>query len=77
MLNKLSSFFSLNSLDLVKGLITAVFGAIIGIILPIMQSGTWVFDWKFIGQSAATAAVSYLFKQLFTNSDGQFLKKES
>jgi len=77
MMNKLSEIYQLNSKDFVKGLITAVFGAVIGIVLPIMQSGEWVFDWSLIGKSALTAAVAYLFKNLLTNSDGEFLKKEN
>ena len=77
MMTKLSEIYKLNSKDFIKGLITAIFGAVIGIVLPIMQSGEWTFDWQFIGKSAMTAAVAYLFKNLLTNSDGEFLKKEN
>lgn len=74
-MNKLSEIYQLNSADFIKGLITAVFGAVIGIVMPILQSGDWVFDWTLILKSAITAAVAYLFKNLLTNSEGKFLGK--
>jgi hypothetical protein len=77
MLSKSSKFLSLNALDFVKGLITAVFGAIAGIIIPIVQSGSFAIDWMLVLKVAITAILGYLSKNLFTNSDGQFLKKES
>lgn len=76
MLSKTSKFLSINTLDLVKGLITAVFGAVAGLILPIIQSGSFTFDWVMILKSALVAAFGYLAKNLFTNSDGQFMRKE-
>lgn len=77
MLTNLSEFLKLNILDLVKGIITAAFAAVLAIIYPIVESGSLVFDWGMIWKAALLAAVSYLLKQLFTNSDGQLFKKES
>lgn len=76
MLSKSSKFLALNTLDLVKGLITAIFGAVSGIILPIIQSGSFSIDWMMVVRAALAAAFGYLAKNLFTNSDGQFMKKE-
>jgi hypothetical protein len=77
MLSKVSAFMKINMLDLTKGLITAIFGAIGGFILPILQSGSFDFNWTTILKAAVAAAFGYLSKQLFTNSDGQFMKKET
>ena len=76
MLTAASKFLSLNVLDLVKGLITAVFGAVIGIVLPIVQSGSLEISWPTVWKAALISAISYLAKNLFTNSEGQFLQKE-
>lgn len=76
MLTKFSAFMKINTLDLVKGLITAVFGAIAGIIFPIVQSGSFEINWTTVLKAAVAAAFGYLSKQLFTNSDGEFMKKE-
>lgn len=71
-----SKFFSLNMLDIVKGLITAIFAAVAGVILPIVQSGSFDINWMTVLKAAAVAAFGYLGKNLFTNSEGQFMKKE-
>ena len=76
MLTKFSSFMRVNILDFTKGIITAIFGAIGGIILPIIQSGSFTIDWSTVIKAAVAAAFGYMGKQLFTNSDGQFMKKE-
>lgn len=76
MLTKFSEFLKINVLDIIKGLITAVFGAVGGIILPIIQSGSLTIDWSVVMKAAIAAAFGYLGKQLFTNSEGQFMKKE-
>lgn len=72
----LSKFFSLNMLDLAKGLITAAFAAVAGIILPLVQSGSFDINWMTVLKAALVAAFGYLSKNLFTNSEGQFMKKE-
>lgn len=77
MLTQLSDFLKINILDLVKGAITAAFAAILAIVYPIVESGSLVFDWNSIWKAALIAAVSYLLKNFFTNSDGQMFKKES
>ena len=76
MLSKFSTFLRINVLDIVKGLITAVFGAVGGIILPVIQSGSFTIDWSIVMKAAVAAAFGYLGKQLFTNSEGQFMKSE-
>ena len=76
MFTKFSALFKINSLDVIKGLITAFFGAIAGFIWPIIESGSFVIDWQTALKAGLVAAVGYLCKQFFTNSDGQFMKKE-
>lgn len=63
-------------LDLAKGLITAAFAAVAGIILPLVQSGSFDINWMTVLKAALVAAFGYLSKNLFTNSEGQFMKKE-
>ena len=76
---KRSKFLNLNWLDLGKGLLITVLTAFLGGILEVLQSGslpaTWVVLQPILELSLA-AGVSYLLKNLFTNSTGELLKRE-
>lgn len=63
---KKSSFLSLNLQDFIKGLIIAVGGAIVAIIAPSIEAGTFIFDWTTIWHTAVASALAYLGKNLFT-----------
>lgn len=60
-----SKQFRLGISDWVKGLIMAIGGAVYGLILGSIQSGSLTFDWKKIGLAALGAAVVYLGKNFF------------
>lgn len=76
---KQSKFFNLNWADLGKGLLIAFLTALLGGILELLQAGqlptTWVAFQPILELSLA-AAVSYLLKNLFTNSEGQLARGE-
>lgn len=71
-----SSFFTLNTRDFVKGLFIAVITAVITVVYTTIQTGTLSFDWKVISTTALSAALAYIMKNLFTNSNDQLLKKD-
>tara|TARA_R110000868_G_scaffold163615_1_gene395916 strand:+ start:93 stop:317 length:225 start_codon:yes stop_codon:yes gene_type:complete len=71
-----SSIFTLNKADFLKGLIIAVLTAVITVAYNTVQTGTLSFDWKAISTAAASAALAYIMKNLLTNSEDEFLKKE-
>lgn len=75
-----NGLFTLNSNDFVKGLVTAVVGAIAATIYGIVvQAGFELFtaDWSAIGMLALKAAiiafVSYLGKNYMSDSQGRVL----
>jgi hypothetical protein len=72
----MSKFFSLNLSDFFKGMIMTVIGSVIGILYSTVQSGSLTFDWAVIKTTAMSAALSYLIKNLFTNSNGEFATTE-
>lgn len=76
---KNSKFFNLNWADLGKGLLIAFLTALLGGVLELLQAGelptTWVAFQPILELSLA-AAVSYLLKNLFTNSEGQLARGE-
>jgi hypothetical protein len=74
----MSQFFNLNLKDLAKGAIVAIISAIVTAVIPVIDSGSLpTFEQlKAAGWMALTAGVSYLLKNLFTNSDDSFLKGE-
>jgi len=71
-----SSIFTLNKADFIKGLIIAIITAVITLLYNTVQTGSLTFDWKAISTAAASAALAYIMKNLLTNSDNEFLKKE-
>jgi len=71
-----SGFLRLQMQDLFKGLVVAVGGAVFAIIQPLITTGQFHFDWKYIGTIALGAAISYLGKNFLTNNRGQILAKD-
>jgi len=73
-----SNFLSLNSRDFIKGLIVVVICTFItGLYQLLVSEGTvnWI-TLKPVVIAAFGAAVSYLTKNLLTNSNGDFMKGE-
>lgn len=76
---KRSKFFNINWADLGRGLLIAFLTALLGGILELLQAGqlptTWV-AFQPILEVSLSAAVAYLLKNLFTNSEGQIARGE-
>jgi hypothetical protein len=74
----MSSFLNLNWVDLGKAALVAAIGAIGMTLLPILESGglPTLENLKVAGITALAAGLSYLVKNLLTNSTGQVLKVE-
>ncbi|CAB5218558.1 hypothetical protein UFOVP217_35 [uncultured Caudovirales phage] len=70
----MSQLFNLNVKDFIKGLILSVLTAIVTIIYSSLQSGSLEVNWKLVATTAITSALSYLVKNLLTNSSDQFMK---
>ena len=70
----MSELFQLNVRDSLKGLVMAVLGAVVGLLLQLLQNGTAI-EWKSVAVAALVAALSYILKQLGTDSDGKFAGK--
>jgi hypothetical protein len=76
---KRSKFFNLNWTDLGKGLLIAFLTALLGGLLELLQAGTIPTTWvafQPILEVSLSAAVAYLLKNLFTNSEGQIARGE-
>jgi hypothetical protein len=74
----MSEFLKLNGKDLFKGMIVAALAVITASLSVILDAGALptVAEWLQIAKVAGTAAVSYLLKNLFTNSNDEILKDE-
>jgi len=75
----MSDFLKLNGKDLFKGMLVAVLAIITSSLSVILDAGALptAQEWVGIAKVAGTAAISYLLKNLFTNSSDQVLKGES
>jgi len=51
---------------LLKGLAISVFGAIVAVIAPSIQNGTFVFDWTVIWHTGVAAGLAYLGQKFVT-----------
>lgn len=71
-----SNFLTLNTNDFIKGLIVCVLSSTLTIMYQTVQTGSLVFDWKSIGTVALMSALGYILKNLVTNSNDEFLKKD-
>jgi len=72
-------FGKLYKSDAVKGAILTALAAFVAIIGQALDAQSWP-TWDEVilaGKVASTAGFSYLLKNLLTNSDGQFMKKEN
>jgi hypothetical protein len=61
-----SKQYSLNTRDLLKGLLVAVITPVITVITSSLNAGSLTFDWKVIGATALAAGLAYLVKNFFT-----------
>jgi hypothetical protein len=75
----MSDFLKLNGKDLFKGMLVAVLAIITSSLSVILDAGALptAQEWLGIAKVAGTAAVSYLLKNLFTNSNDELLKPDS
>ena len=73
-----AKFMSLGVKDFFKGLIVAVFSALITFLIEALQTGSEI-DLNLLkraGIASLIAFLSYILKNLFTNSKDQFLTVE-
>jgi len=70
----MSEMFSLQTRDFIKGLIVFVIGAVLAALYQMLQNG-FAVDYNQIIQIAILSGLSYLLKNLFSNSEGKFLGK--
>lgn len=61
-----TSSSTLGVTDILKGALLAVISAVLTVLENSLAQGTLTFNWQAIGIVAATTAVSYLLKNLFT-----------
>jgi hypothetical protein len=74
----MSEFLKLNVQDFLKGFVVAAIAAIGTALLPLLDAGTLpsLAQLQAAGIIGITAGLSYLFKNIFTNSNGQIVTPE-
>lgn len=78
-----TKFLTLGKSDLLKSLIMLVLAAIVSLVgdavLQAINNGDYSLasiHWREIGGAIAVTVITYLKKNLFTNSDGKILERE-
>lgn len=69
-----SEMFSLKIRDFLKGVVTAIIGAVLVFVQQSLTSNQPI-DYKTISVIALTAGLSYIIKNYFSDTDGKFLGK--
>lgn len=74
-----SKYLTVNALDLVKGSIVAAGTVILSLLGTMIQSGAYLTEEQLIVavKAGVLAAISYLVKNMFTNSNDELFKSES
>lgn len=72
---KLSKLFKINLLDLLKGVVIAIISAILGYLYESLSNGK-IIRFKEIGVVSLTSFLAYITNRFFSNSKGQYLKKD-
>ena len=74
-----STYLSVNIADLVKGATVAAGTVMLSLISSMIESGVFITDAQLIMamKTGVLAAVSYLIKNVFTNSKDELFKSES
>lgn len=74
----MSKFFSLNSFDFIKSILVAFGTSFLTGLVQILQNGTLptLVQIKTMAIAGAAAGISYIIKNLFTNSKNQIGKPE-
>lgn len=72
-----SKFLGLNISDAVKGVIMAFVAALLTAVYAAISDGDWPSKAELIDslRVGLTASLAYILKNLFTSSEGEFLKK--
>jgi hypothetical protein len=75
----LSALFKLNLRDALNGFLIAFLTAFLSAIVSGLNSGIFpaLADFKAFALIGITAGVSYITKNLFTNNNGELLKKDA
>ena len=72
---KLSKLFKINLLDLLKGIVIAIISAILGYLYESLSNGK-IIRFREIGVVSLTSFLAYISNRFFSNSKGQYLKKD-
>lgn len=76
---KLSGLFSLNLRDAIHGFLVAFLTAFLSAVVVITNTGALptIEDFKNFAYIGLTAGISYITKNLFSNSNGELLKNDA
>ena len=74
-----SQYLTINALDLIKGATVAAGTAMLSLIGSMIESGAFITDEQLViaVKTGVLAAISYLIKNVFTNSKDEMFKSES
>lgn len=74
----MSNFMSLNGRDLIKGLVIVALVVVLGNLETILAAGEFptTDQWASIAKMAGAAVISYLIKNMFTNSQDELFKAD-
>jgi len=74
-----STYLSVNIADLIKGATVAAGTVMLSLISSMIESGAFITDAQLIiaVKTGVLAAISYLIKNVFTNSKDEMFKSES
>ena len=70
-----SKLLNIDFKDVIKGLLMAIIGAVIGVLLESFEKGEFAINWKLITATALAAGLGYIKMRFLSNNQGQFLMR--
>lgn len=68
---KQSKLFSLNSRDILKGIVIAILTPVLFLVQKSLELGTLTFNWRELGMAAVGGFIAYLIKNFLTPTPKQ------
>ena len=74
---KNTKFLSLGTKDVIKAVIIAILTPALVVVQQSLSAGSFTIDWKAVAMASIGGFLAYITKNLLTNNNDEFLKKDA
>ena len=74
---KNTKFLSIGTKDVIKAVIIAILTPALVVVQQSLSAGSFTIDWKAVAMASIGGFLAYITKNLLTNNNDEFLKKDA